>query len=215
MIFYRGNYPSYNAVLKKYKSCISQKNQILKHGGNKASLDVWNQSLLALAEEIVSFRVSGCDVLTTSLCSLLDELNLSFGSNVLLRYEVSRYVSDKDSFVSGYRDFLAKRLSEGVEKELNAGYSLYGPHRDDFSIDIDGRSLFHFFSRGVNRVIAILLTLAGVSLKYSQSGLFPILLLDDTFAELDPKMKYQLMHFVQSKTQLFYATVLPEDKHCS
>ena len=72
-------------------------------------------------------------------------------------------------------------------------------------------SLFSFFSRGVNRVMAILLTLASLSLKHTQYGVFPILLLDDTFAELDLEMKQRLMRFIMLKTQFFYATVLPDD----
>ena len=210
--FLIGYYPAYGQLLKKYKNCITQKNQLLKQGADKSSLIVWNQSLVALAEELVRYRFQGAQIITDSLKQLFIELDLDISSDVKLNYIIPKYFRDEDQFVDDYRSFLEKRLLEGLMKEKSVGYSLYGPHRHDFSIDIQGKSLFHFFSRGINRIVAILLTLSSLSLKQTQSGAYPILLLDDTFAELDSDMKKRLMIFMQSKTQLFYATVLPEDK---
>ena len=210
--FLTGYYPAYGAVLKKYKGCISQKNQILKQGGGKEALRVWNYTLLDLSEEIVKFRLQGSELLTEELNQLLKRLDFPFGERVLMLYQVPRYECEIKDFLAGYRSFLSSRLEDGMMKEFQAGYSLYGPHRDDFSILLDGKSLFHFFSRGVNRVMAILLTLAGLSLRYTQTGAFPIFLLDDTFAELDFEMKKRLLPFIRSKTQLFYTTVLEEDR---
>ena len=42
---------------------------------------------------------------------------------------------------------------------------------------------------------------------------FPILLLDDTFAELDDNVKSYLLEHLQDKTQICYASVLETDKH--
>lgn len=210
--FLTGYYPAYSGLLKKYKGCVSQKNQLLKQGGNATSLSVWNQSLLALSGDLVRYRVEGCRLLSETLAKMVRALDLPFGETLEITYDVPKYESEADTFVAGYQSFLEMRLADGMSKEMHAGYCLYGPHRDDFSVTVDGRSLFHFFSRGVNRTLAILLTLAGLSLRYDQSGAFPILLLDDTFAELDSDMKGRLIPYIQSQTQLFYATVLEEDK---
>ena len=92
-------------------------------------------------------------------------------------------------------DSYKQRLSDKFEQKIclkkkAIGYCLYGPHRDDYDILINGKSVFHFYSRGINRIVSVfLMKVAQLRLIQSVYDTFPMLLLDDTFAELDLKNK--------------------------
>jgi DNA replication and repair protein RecF len=111
-------------------------------------------------------------------------------------------------YISKAEPDFRKKLAENWEKELRAGMTLYGPHRDDFACEIDGRSLYSFFSRGINRAVAFLIKLAQVNYLAKE----PVLLLDDVFAELDSEMKKKMACALTQNMQVFYATVLEEDR---
>ncbi len=80
--------------------------------------------------------------------------------------------------------FLA-HLEQRRERELAAGATLYGPHRDDLRLLVNGRDLRSYGSRGQQRTAALALKLAEVEAMTQETGETPILLLDDVMSELD------------------------------
>jgi DNA replication and repair protein RecF len=82
------------------------------------------------------------------------------------------------------RHFTA-RLRAQRWRELEAGATLYGPHRDDFRLLVNGRDLRLYGSRGQQRSGALALKLAEVRAMTRRSGTPPVLLLDDVMSELD------------------------------
>ena len=66
---------------------------------------------------------------------------------------------------------------------------------------------FLFIREGINRILAILLKCAMWDQFKTQLGVYPVILLDDAFAELDGRMKQQLMSLMENKTQILYASV--------
>jgi DNA replication and repair protein RecF len=60
--------------------------------------------------------------------------------------------------------------------------------------------------------MAIVVKMAQLSLIESQTDSFPLLLLDEVFAELDNQKKEQLIPFITRKTQCVFATIQPEDQ---
>ncbi|MGE4169556.1 MAG: DNA replication/repair protein RecF [Candidatus Margulisiibacteriota bacterium] len=199
-LYFKG-YPS---VLKNFERALKQRNSALK-AQNKAEATLWNEPFITYALEIIRFRQEACTVLEGILKQLMLEGQFPF-QVLSVRY----WTANRDSFLD-YRQWLVDKLTQNMHKELRAGYTLYGPHRDDFEIMVDGHSLYHFFSRGINRSFAILLKVAQLMALQNQYGGFPILLLDDVFAELDPNMKAIMVNVIQHKTAVFYTSVIPED----
>ena len=89
---------------------------------------------------------------------------------------------------------------------------LYGPHRDDFCLCVNDKSLYLFYSRGISRTFSILLKWQQLLLMRDKKQLHPILLLDDTFAELDVVMKEKLVGMIDGEAQVFYTSVIPQDE---
>ena len=76
-----------------------------------------------------------------------------------------------------------------TEKEKNAGITLFGPHRDDMEININGKSSRIFASQGQQRSIVLSLKIAEGEIIKELCGEYPVFLFDDVLSELDEKRK--------------------------
>lgn len=92
------------------------------------------------------------------------------------------YLSYDKSIIS------AQRLDQYKLEEKAAGVTLVGPHRDDFSILMKGKSeedVKYFGSRGQQRLAILQLKTLEILFIEKTMGKKPLLLLDDIFSELD------------------------------
>jgi DNA replication and repair protein RecF len=78
-----------------------------------------------------------------------------------------------------------EKLLKNRERDIAAGITLSGPHRDDFRFRFRGRDLEFFGSRGEQRMAVLALKLAELEYYKMKKGYRPILALDDIFSELD------------------------------
>src|SRR5207253_4873255 len=78
------------------------------------------------------------------------------------------------------------RVRDQLQREIDQGVSLVGPHRDDFAFVVDGVDLNTYGSRGQQRLAVLAIKLAEGKFMRTQTGERPILLLDDILSELDP-----------------------------
>ncbi|MDR1674276.1 MAG: DNA replication and repair protein RecF, partial [Oscillospiraceae bacterium] len=69
--------------------------------------------------------------------------------------------------------------------ELNAGYTVVGPHKDDIRITVDGFSSREFASQGQQKSAALSLKLAQAYICRKMNNARPVVLLDDVMGELD------------------------------
>jgi len=203
--------PEYEVVLKHYQRLIKQKNAALKNKDKLAYsvIEVLNQQLIPLACEIVQKRVTMCQRLTQELNIVLKHLFPEYADHSEIIYHRHRLSGDD---LESYGQELAQQMAEDFPKESHLGYGLVGPQRDDFSINVLGKSLFSFFSRGINRSFAICLKVIQLRLIAEKNHIRPLLLLDDTFAELHEDVKVKLCRLLESDMSLVYTSVLPEDE---
>ncbi|NQY73863.1 MAG: DNA replication/repair protein RecF [Candidatus Margulisbacteria bacterium] len=201
--------PQYSMLIKKFKIALKQKNKCLELQSNHHQLELWNTQFIKISEIIVQERMKAVSCLNSSLVPLVKKI-VEGVSDVSMAYQV-KGINRSHFSASDYAMFLAQTCKDNKMKEMNAGRSLYGPQRDDFEIQVDNRSLFSFYSRGINRTVAILLKCAEWDQFKEKTGVYPVLLLDDTFSELDSDMKKKLISLLEIKTQLVYASVMKED----
>jgi DNA replication and repair protein RecF len=97
-------------------------------------------------------------------------------------------------------------LRRGRAREIAAGTSLVGPHRDDVAFSVDGRDLRTYGSRGQQRTGALALKLAEVRMMQEITGDCPLLLLDDVMSELDAPRRHMLLEVLAGVTQAIVTT---------
>lgn len=98
------------------------------------------------------------------------------------------------------------RLYEYSSREIAAGATLIGPHRDDFVVQQEGRNLAHFGSRGEQRTATLAFKLATLEYMTLTQDMRPVLLLDDVFSELDASHRAHIVEVV-GRQQTIMATV--------
>jgi DNA replication and repair protein RecF len=114
---------------------------------------------------------------------------------------------EADAVAVAYQRKLAARRA----RELAAGATLYGPHRDDLRFLANGRDLRIYGSRGQQRSAALSLKLAEVSAMTTATGLAPLLLLDDVMSELDAERRAMLLAVIDDVSQAIVTTTDWED----
>lgn len=99
-----------------------------------------------------------------------------------------------------------QRLAGGRAREVGAGMSLIGPHRDDVAFEAQGRNLRTFGSRGQQRTAALAVKLAEVAIMQRTLGAPPLLLLDDVMSELDSRRRSMLLDALRGVQQAIVTT---------
>jgi DNA replication and repair protein RecF len=84
--------------------------------------------------------------------------------------------------------------------------TLIGPHRDDFRFEVSGVDLSIFGSRGQGRTGVLALKFAEMEWMRDRSGEWPILLLDEVLAELDPQRRSDMLQRVNEAEQVIMTT---------
>jgi DNA replication and repair protein RecF len=86
-------------------------------------------------------------------------------------------------------------------EERARGTTLVGPHRDDFRFLAEGVDLRPYGSRGQNRTAMISTKLAQAEWLHRRTGEWPVLLLDETLAELDEARRSDVLERVSRVPQ--------------
>ena len=112
-----------------------------------------------------------------------DELSLSYLSDVkndgLKREEIEEE----------YKRVFNREL----EREKRAGMTLFGPHRDDIEININGSNSRFFASQGQQRSIVLAIKLGEGEVSRDINGEYPVFLFDDVLSELDEKRRKYIL----------------------
>ena len=189
---------NYKAALRDYTKARRQKNRILEivreTGKGGSQLDYWNQKMLQVGGEIQGKREHLIKFFRGNLNDKIKIMDLSL--TVDIEYNIS--------------SLNKKRLEEYYRREIAAGTSLIGPHRDDFSITQKGKNVGNYASRGQQRTIILCLKICELEYIEKTVGERPLLLLDDIFSELDEDHRSTLRKIVGRQQTILTATEVPK-----
>lgn len=181
-------FPQYSSLTKEYKYILKNRNKLLQslqvNLAMISQLDYWNQRFVDIAEQIMELRLELLYLIEGAVGRLSGELYAG-AINLEIIYS-SKSIRD-DVLV------LSHKVRQNQQKEIDAGMSLYGPHRDDYEFLLNNSPLRQNGSRGQQRVAGIILILALESLFCTKHKLKPILLFDDILSELDKKHRENIM----------------------
>ena len=202
--------PSYFRHLQDYTKVLAEKNAALRQQQDR-QLSAWNQVLARTGWELIQRRAAFAKQLLSHLVELF-RMATGRPEQLSLRYHPAVHCSDTEQ--------LEKMMEEQRDRELQSGYALIGPHRDDYHLFLDEKIDRDFFSQGELRVTNLSLKIAINQLLFSHYSLHPILIFDDLFSELDAQVSQRLLGlFAQLQNQIFVtSTTRPEKldtKSCS
>lgn len=194
--------PVYLKSLQRYSQILKQRNQLIKSAyfDRKAfddTIEFWSSQLAHEAAVISKFRLW--------YSKLADEHVKRFFLRMTGEREIPELVyigsskQDPDSYSDV--DYTEKKyfelLMSAHDREIAQGATLYGIHKDDLDINLNGKSARIYGSQGQQRSISITMKLAEGEICRTDCGEFPVFLLDDVLSELDGRRRA----FLQSEMQ--------------
>ena len=180
--------PGYAALLADYNKLYESKMRILKDWREKPSLldtlDEFSDGLARCSARMIRYRASFSERLAAAAAPI--HRDFSGGREELgLRYVTVSTVTDTHAPAEEiYRQVLDHQQAHR-QAELEAGQCLTGIHKDDLDISINGVAARAFASQGQTRTAALSLKLAEREIFRTETGEYPVLLLDDVLSELD------------------------------
>src|SRR3989344_8893984 len=185
----------YWRIISAYNKVITRRNKILNRiaeGKSKPmELNFWDQRILEHGKYIAKKREEFFEFLNASTGSaqvLSESASSSFSEPGLEGiYKPGSARASLDGFGWELKQSLIseEKLIKNRDRDIAAGVTLSGPHRDDFRFVFKGRDLAFFGSRGEQRMAVLALKLSELEYLRMQRGRRPILALDDIFSELD------------------------------
>jgi DNA replication and repair protein RecF len=199
--------PVYCRALTDYNKALQQRNALLKRlrdeGGDPGQLTFWDGELATHGSQVLLRRGQAVEA--------LDEIarhrhrELSGGAEWLKLVYLPSPVLPFTS-AGEMAGVFAGRLKAYRSRDIGAGTSLAGPHRDDLAFLAEERDLRAYGSRGQQRTAALALKLAEVQLMRDVKGESPLLLLDDVMSELDAVRRHALLDALEGVDQALVTT---------
>jgi DNA replication and repair protein RecF len=193
--------PSYIMQLRHYIHIVEQRNTLLKDIADKQQKKHWDKLFIDAALPVIAARLAYVDSLNAKIQSRYkNTLVETSGLNIVYKPTLNP-VRDE----AGPQSYL-NDLARLECREWQYQRTLLGPHLDDYDIMLDGRQLAETGSQGQKRTVTLLIKIAHLELIKDSIGEYPILLLDDIFAELDKEHTAHFMQILESHEQVFVAS---------
>lgn len=184
--------------LINYNKILVQRNSLLKYFAlnntfNADTLEVYNKQLDTYGTIIFEKRQAFLE----SFIPIFKERYqiISKGNEIVNLSYQSHLLEDK----------LETLLKKSISKDKALQYTSIGIHKDDLIFEIEEHPIKKFGSQGQQKSYLIALKLAQFDFIKAQSGVNPILLLDDIFDKLDEQRVSQIIKLVDDENfgQLF------------
>ncbi len=193
----------YLQQLRKYRQALRSRNQLLKMPRPPLrQIEAFNQPLERSGTYLTRSRIRLIAALQP-VGQIAQGAISSTKETITLHYEPSS------------ADSLQHALQNNLSEDLRLRQTTVGPHRDDIKITLNAIGT-DLASEGQQRTVALALRLAQAQLIEQNTGVAPVLLIDDIFGELDPGRRNALIRHLPTGAQHFITTThldwLKEDR---
>ncbi len=194
--------PNAAQTIAKYRRAVEQRNALLKEISRRPylenTLDEWDEVLSRLGSAMVCDRISylaglqpAAEEFYFGISSGREKLSISYEYS-FIPHETEKNFSQKE-----LSEQMLCSMQQNRRADLAAGFTTCGPHRDDFSLCINGLSARTFGSQGQKRSAALALKLGEAAVLRDHLGEKPVVLFDDVMSELDRSRQDYLFNRMQ------------------
>ena len=179
----------------EYQRSLQQRNATLRQGHLKM-LDAW-------------------DVEYTRPCLRIDQYREGYIEDLSQRFSriIRQFMPEHQVSIQYHRGWPENNefetlLRQSREKDVDRGYTFYGPHRAELSILLDERPARDTASRGQKKLIAYALYIAQAELQQIRGKYSGILLVDDLPSELDNKHQKSVIDLLAQQSMQVVMTCI-------
>ena len=201
--------PAYYKELLQYNRAVSQRNLLLKKMKyeGRFSIEEWDRQIAVFAASIVKKRLAALHKI--SFLSGVIHRRLTGGKENMTMSYMQPYDTVQGQAHICDASWYYQLLQEHLPEDMHRMSTSVGPHRDDLAFAADGADLKKFGSQGQQRTAVLALKLSELEYVKSETGEYPVLLLDDVMSELDASRREALLEFVRERIQTFITTTEP------
>lgn len=217
--------PDYAAHLSAYNKAISQRNALLKQlserGGDRDQLLYWDRQVTLDGAFIIEARIQAIQeiehlaaLVHLELTRNAERLRLDYQPAYDPLPKPGNQLSLELDAPANRRGFARHDIETGFQKalltnrpeEIARGQTTIGPHRDEIRFLANSIDLGIFGSRGQVRTAMLSMKLAEIAWIKQRTGHWPVLLLDEVLAELDPQRREDLLTRLSESEQALLTT---------
>jgi DNA replication and repair protein RecF len=186
----------YNKHWLEFKHALRQRNRLLKSRQDLNLLNYWNEYLVAPSLAINNFRKRYVRLISAQLAGQLPELL----GDVHITLDYVQGWPEQQEF--------NQCLQDSRSKDIKAGFTGYGIHRDNLRILADGLPAAQVLSRGQLKRLCLAMIVSALKIVREKSGKPIILLVDDLCSELDQKSQQKVYRqLMDIDLQLFISNI--------
>jgi DNA replication and repair protein RecF len=208
--------PGYAKALSEYMQTLNQRNALLKQIAERntdiSQLNYWDD-LLAEKGSFLHFSrskaISEIELLANQIHRSLtnDQEILQFSYQpALFEDDIPSNLFSIAKNSTQLKDFFLEALKKKQREEILRGVTTIGPHRDELRFLVNHIDLGNYGSRGQIRTTMLALKLGELEFMKIRTGEKPVLLLDETLAELDHKRRERLLQAISEGDQTILTT---------
>lgn len=224
--------PLYCRRLSDYNKLLEQRNallrQLMEGSGSQDVLPVYNERLAELGGHIFARRATFLDALSREAQRIHYEELTDGRETIRIHYlprleaagdsikgveaelsTIGQWLTSQQTNVATIQAKFNQVITAAKAHDIARGTTSVGPHRDDWSLQLNGRSLAHYGSRGQQRTAILALKMAEINWMTRITGETPILLLDEVVAELDEQRRALLLNYVKGVNQAILTATDP------
>lgn len=199
--------PMYLHSLQKYNKILVNRNKLLKNAEEDratfdATIDFWSAQL---AHEAAIIAKARAEYIARSGEIIADFYKRMCASGEIDETPEFIYAGSAKQDGDLYFDVetteknFIRLLNDYHEREIAAGSTLYGIHKDDIIINLNGKNTRLYSSQGQQRSLALAMKLAEGEICKIDCGEYPVFLFDDVFSELDPIRRKNLLREIMDR----------------
>jgi len=191
----------YKKNLSKYTKLLRFRNKLLsdKPYDYLKQIKVIDNDFIYTSKLLTSKRITFLEDLKQHLNKTFKAL---FDSTDVLEINLDTKLNNID---------IAEILEKNLDRDLKAGMTTYGIHKDDYTLLFNGFNSLEFCSLGQQKMSYLSLQFSFIELFKCNFGIFPIVLIDDISGELDKVRWRNLISFLDDKDFQTFLTTANED----
>lgn len=208
--------PGYAKALSEYMQTLNQRNALLKQIAERNSdisqLNFWDDLLAEKGSFLFFSRskaISEIELLANqihrSLTNDQEILQFSYQPALLEENGTSKLIETFQN-PAQIKVYFLETLKRKQREEILRGVTTIGPHRDELRFLVNQIDLGNYGSRGQIRTSMLALKLGELEFMKLRTGEKPVLLLDETLAELDHNRREQLLQAISQGDQTILTT---------
>jgi len=191
--------PNFYQAWVNTRKVLKQRNQLLRNQSSYSQIQFWDKELVRYAEQVTDIR----NLYVDSLNELLKGIIGVFLPHIDIKVSFTRGWGSKTDF--------AQLLENQYSRDLAAGNTGSGPHKEDLRLRVGNLPAQDALSRGQLKLLVCALRIAQGKLLKQQLDKNSIYLVDDLPSELDAQHRQLLLQqLTETGAQIFVTAIDPQ-----